>query len=372
MKLIFSNLAVKENKGYFADNFCQILFQVDFLTGEISALSKLTELYTAVGHLYCNIEIWNDKLILIPNSARTILVYDLAANEKNETFIEHKNKLQLYSNFNYGEMGYFFNVWDQYIHQLNYATGEMNVIDVFGQKDSAKADRTYFWNQFYAQNENVAYLLVNQSSTVVKLDLKTKKSEAYNVFGINEAFYDICFWDNHLWLSTCNGEIIQWNCEKGMIYKFSLPDSEECYEKRLCRLAVINNHIAVLGVYRDGTVITINPNSHEIDRKNMQGLLFEYDRTNEKWTDNFLNVEIRGSEVILIYKNGSFYISKDLCGKMHDVLEVDERKYIDFRNFYRYEHQGIMLETFLQLKFFQNVDAQKSDFGADIFEKCFL
>ena len=349
MKVVFCDLAVKENKGYFSDNACQMLFQVDLLTGEVSALSKLTELHEAVGHLYCNIEICNNKLILVPNSAETILLYDLVTNKKDEIYVAYKNRLQLYSNFNYGKFGYFFCVWDEYIHRLNYATGELDVIDGWGQKAD---DRAYFWNRFYAQNENIVYLIVNQSSTVVKLDLETKDSRAYNALGRNKAIYDICFLDNNLWLSTYNGEIVHWNCERGVLYKYSIPNSKECYEKRLCRLAAVNNHILALGAYRDGSVISINTDNFEISQEKMQGLLFEYDKTNEKWVDNFLNVEIRGAEIILIYKDGSFYISNGLCGKLYGALEVDERKYIDYKNFYRMEHCGIMLEDFLEMNNF--------------------
>ena len=349
MKLRFNDLVIKGNKGYFSNDGCQVLFQLDFSTGEVSGLSKLTESYAEVGHLYCNIEIWKDKLILVPNAAKTIFIYDLETGDKNTILCERGDhaKLQLYSHFNYGDCSYFFDVQDNYIHLLDHSTNMMGIIDVFNQ---ANDNKTYFWNQFYAQNKNVIYLLVNQSSTIVKLDLQTREWNIYeNVLVGTDAFYDICSFEDSLWLTTYSGEIIQWNCQQGVNYRYLPQENKDCYPKRLYRLSVISNYIAVLGIYRDGTVMLINPDDYSKSRKAMDGILFGYDKEHEKWIDNFLSIKIRANEIILIYKSGNFYVSKDLSGKKYKTLEVDEKNYISCKNFYRREHHGIMLEDFLEI-----------------------
>lgn len=83
-KLLFYDIAVHENTGWFCNRLYSVLFRINLESGEISVESILPTESECDIEQYGPIEYYDNQLIIAPRNGKSILIYDLESKEINK------------------------------------------------------------------------------------------------------------------------------------------------------------------------------------------------------------------------------------------------------------------------------------------------
>lgn len=372
MKLFFDNIVIKDNKGWFYNNGYPGLFQIDLLTKEVFCISKPQKDNNKWGHSYTDIAWLDNKLILTPLNEKKITVFDMSAEKQEDICLKSgiTGTNRLYSSFSFGNSMFFLSEQSDKIYRFDIKTYQMDEINILPSEVTNKESASRFWNEHVITSDKYAYLMVNGSNVIVCMDMISAKSRFFHIGDDAYELYDICAIKEDLWLTTKNGKIVQWNGFDGILFEYEPKSEEGMYERRLYRIGAIENQIVVFGIYRDGSVLLINPDTYDIQMKQIDILHFEYDYIYEKWEDNFISVRINEMGLFFQHKNGSFYKSKSLTGEVYESIRIDEKVYIDIGDFYHVEYFDFSLREFILFQHKCQTAEKKSSVGIKIYREC--
>ena len=212
--------AYQDGKLYCFANF-NLLFSIDLQDGTIELMDAVPEENILSNYLFGSMNIWNNKVILGPNMAKKIWIYDLTS--------RHWESLSVNLSINGDESLETGKIHQIYTYKnLIYMIGssypailcvdlENNSCDYIEDPYKEVKDRHPDINFYYflihgVQLENNLYLASSLDNYVLKFDMETRKHQWIKVGNDNYVYSGITWDGSSFWLSPrLNCDIVRWD-----------------------------------------------------------------------------------------------------------------------------------------------------------------
>lgn len=179
---------------------------------------------------YDNIYRYENKLFLVPNSARNIIVYDI--NHNNYRLIENsmtrewgEKDFKYSASVKWGHSLYLFGRRMPYIVKINMCDDTIGILGkVATHLQEKQWDSLLFFAYDYVITENGVWVLI-LGYGLVQLDFSDDSIHIYEIPRVNS----VCrAEDNRLWISG-KERIIKWSCQEGIIESLPSGDLHTAY-----------------------------------------------------------------------------------------------------------------------------------------------
>lgn len=215
-KVEFMDCAVEGNLIWFVTMGSHLLCQIDTDTGKIEVLGKVPETEDITGLSYVNIMKYQDRLIMMPYSAKGICEYDLLIGQFSKYYFTNQHV-----SLNFGRMisykNYLYLTPQEYpaILRYNLENREITYYHECIEDVKSKIKKKYGWPNFvwgtYSYN-NLLFITSFWSNHVLIFDMDTEEYDIQEVGDKDNLYRGIVADETYCWLILQNRDVVvRWN-----------------------------------------------------------------------------------------------------------------------------------------------------------------
>ncbi len=233
MKLLFDNIILNDDIGWFFSNTFCALFKVNTVTGDILKIIKIKGNLMVGGHCYSHIKKIKNKLVLLPINGNTdVVIYDVFTEKLsyisigevmyNIVMVYH-DEILLYD-YQRLEKLIAIDVENEQIKTLYLKVkGEIEQKGRIGHFVNAitwkKVPITIEWENSYCVFGKSIFV---SDGRLIELNLERKEVRIHDICDERECI-DICRIENCFWILTNRGEVLKWSINKEIEKCIQLP-----------------------------------------------------------------------------------------------------------------------------------------------------
>lgn len=240
-------------KIWFASSTKSILCEVDKRTKNVKILAELEK-----GKIYSSIEKVGQNLILIPNSASAIVIYDLLTTrinfitftipEDDRYYIEQS---KFWKSFSYKNYVYILPLTYPAIIRLNINTMKIEYLtewlsNIKYKINENEVEMKYFMDVF--MQDKYAWLACGSSNTMVQLELDSCDFSYFKVNTALDGFGAFTYDGEKFWITEHGAlfnRIISWNPDNEKVEELTLFDNQEEKYCPVCKVVDLEKKILV-------------------------------------------------------------------------------------------------------------------------------
>lgn len=258
VKVLMEDAVLVKNRIYFFSKEWNALYTADLKSGEIKFIDKMPEENVMAGRLCAGIMHYNEKLVLVPMTAKKIWIYDLKKSSwqslTRRKMVEGNGGQEMFRAVEY--KGDLFFIGSNYpaIIRMNPDYELEYWISPYAFLKSVPPNGCYFRADF-ALVENYLFLASCQNPFVLRLDLDMMEFAWFRV-GEDDFRYSGITWDGEsFWLSPRTATpIIKWDGKDKTEY-FTLPDKFDRGKYNFLGVQYDDGKLIFPGMFQNCTIV---------------------------------------------------------------------------------------------------------------------
>lgn len=241
---------IDDNKIWFSNTFYNGLFYFDLTDKRIQFVCRIESEKIKSRSLFSNIVKIDDKLVLVPDQAESIVIYDIRTNKLKTIKLDYKYNLycEKYGKFNkfscaipYKNSVFIIGCRWPLIVILDLKTEKVKYItDCFEKNQDFLNLENILAIENYAVLNDIAYVPMFACEYIMKIDLKNNKVFWVKIENDQQGFSGIALDGDNFWLSPSGySSIVCWNEKNGKIRKYEIDYSKYAQVDRTYRNCIV-------------------------------------------------------------------------------------------------------------------------------------